>query len=815
MISTSKKSVSILILDSIIFLLCLFGIYRLSEKAFLPFNFKVDNSYIIVTELTEVLQNIAVADTIVELDNIRFEHREEVELYTDTKNINDAVNISILRNNQIVTSSLRLVHYYSLIEIIIITFVGVLFIILPLFVLLKSEDKSAIYFHWANIGLAMVITLSAANQNVKPRIVSDFVHILFLFSFALTPVLFMHFVSSFTGRIFKYYRILTGIFYTLGIVIAGLLSYLFIRYVSTKLFEFNKQYVDVYAYVFRIFLIVSIVGILVLFYYAYNKIDDYITKRKLNWLIMGFLIGPLAFILFWVIPFILYGHPFMPEGLMHILLISFPVAITIAIVKYQLLDVDLILNRSVVYVIVLIGLIAIYLLMFMSLTNFIQGVDDRIPAVIAAVLVAILLQPAKRKVQKFVDKKFFRVRYDYREEQKRFLDDIKNSNDLNNLSIKIVQHSDLLIPVEKIGFFIVKKPENRIYLLAHKGFEILKGRSIRFEEENLKTDLPYPVAVENKVEPGVTIESADREVFKRWGMVLVFPIKSPSGEIHGFLVLGSKKSGSKYYQEDIDLLTTVSLTCAITIDRINLQEELIRERIESERLDELNKMKSMFVSTVSHELKTPLTSINMFAQLLDKNLKSKSVKTEEYLEIIEGESNRLRRLIENVLDFAKIEEGLKQYNLKSVNFNQLVENVLLLMEYQFKMAKIKLVKILGEDEVRIKADKDAIEQAMINLLSNAIKYSENDTTVTVSTETQNGLVLFKVEDQGIGISSQDKERIFEPFFRTVEKKYVKAEGAGLGLAIVKNILDAHSGRIEVDSTPGQGSIFTLLFPKEV
>ncbi len=814
MIGTSKKSISILILDSIIFLLCLFGIYRLSEKAFLPFNFKIDNSYIVITEVTEALQNIAVGDTIVNIDNISFKHREELELYTDTKNINDTVNIFLLNNNKVVTSSIRLVNYYSLIEIIIIAFVGVLFVILPLFVLLKSEDKSSIYFHWANIGLAMVITMSAANQNVGPRIISNLVHILFLFSFALTPVLFMHFVSAFTGRIFKYYRIVIGIFYTLAIIIAGMLSYLFLQYIQTKVFEFIQQYVELYAYVFRIFLIASIVTILVLFYYAYNKIDDYVTKRKLNWLIIGFLIGPLAFMLFWVIPFFLYGHPFMSEGLMHILLISFPVSITIAIVKYQMLDVDLILNRSVVYALVLLGLIAIYLLLFMFFTDIVKGIDDRIPAVIAAVFVAFLLQPAKRKVQTFVDRRFFRVRYNYREEQKKFLEDIKGSYGIESLSKKIVEHADVLIPVEKIGFFIVKKPENRIRILANRGFEILEGRSVQFEEEKLKTDLPFPVAVDNKVEQGVTIESADREVFKRWGMALVFPIKSPSGEIHGFLVLGSKKSGTKYFQEDIDLLNTVALTCAITLDRIKLQEQLILERLESERLDELNKTKSLFVSTVSHDLKAPLTSIILFAQLLDKELELKSDKTKDCLEIIEGEGNRLRRQIENVLDFAKIEEGLKQYNFNYLSFNQLTKNVLLLMEYQFKMAKIKLVKYLSNDEITIKADEDAVEQAMINLLSNAIKYSASGTKVTVSTGKLNDFAFFKVEDQGVGISQQDKKRIFEPFFRTAGKKSIKAEGTGLGLAIIKNIIDAHSGRIEMMSTPGKGSTFSLFFPRE-
>jgi two-component system phosphate regulon sensor histidine kinase PhoR len=205
----------------------------------------------------------------------------------------------------------------------------------------------------------------------------------------------------------------------------------------------------------------------------------------------------------------------------------------------------------------------------------------------------------------------------------------------------------------------------------------------------------------------------------------------------------------------------------------------------------------------------------MFAQLLGNNLSSsRSAKTNEYLEIIEGESDRLRRLIDNVLDFSKIERGIKQYNFNRVEFNELVKNVLLLMDYQFKMADIKLSKQLSDSEVTINADKDAVEQAMINLLSNAIKYSDRGTTVTIFTGEQNGFVFFKVADQGIGISTSEKEKIFNPFFRSTNNADIKAEGTGLGLAIVRHILDAHSGRIEVESTPGKGSTFILLFSRE-
>ena len=312
----------------------------------------------------------------------------------------------------------------------------------------------------------------------------------------------------------------------------------------------------------------------------------------------------------------------------------------------------------------------------------------------------------------------------------------------------------------------------------------------------------------------MVIESADLNVFKRWGMVLVFPIKSPSGVIHAFLVLGTKKSGARYYQEDIDLLNTVASTSALTIDRIKLQEELIIERLEAERLAELNKMKSKFASTVTHELKTPLTGIKNMGELLQLKGECLSKESQEYLRIIDGESDKLGRLINNILDFTKIEEGIQRYKKTLIEFNQLVRDALKIMKYQFKMSKIDLVKNISNEEYVINADGGAIKEAMINILSNSIKYSEKKSTVTVSTFTNNRYVCIKIEDEGYGISETELDDIFKPFYRAKDTRAVKTEGTGLGLAIVKDILDSHQGKISVESIIGKGSTFTLQFPNE-
>jgi len=186
-------------------------------------------------------------------------------------------------------------------------------------------------------------------------------------------------------------------------------------------------------------------------------------------------------------------------------------------------------------------------------------------------------------------------------------------------------------------------------------------------------------------------------------------------------------------------------------------------------------------------------------------------KAREYLQIIEGETERLKRLIDNVLDFTKIEKNIQTYKKSHVRLNNLVNEVAEAMRYQFEMARISLMVNLEERELEIIADKDAIEQALINLLSNAIRYSEKNTTVEIITGIQNGYVCIKVSDNGIGIDKESIDKIFEPFYRCADD-IKKAKGTGLGLSIVKHIVDSHNGKIEVKSKPGKGSEFTLLFP---
>jgi two-component system phosphate regulon sensor histidine kinase PhoR len=218
-------------------------------------------------------------------------------------------------------------------------------------------------------------------------------------------------------------------------------------------------------------------------------------------------------------------------------------------------------------------------------------------------------------------------------------------------------------------------------------------------------------------------------------------------------------------------------------------------------------------STVSHDLKTPLTSIKIFSEMLLENEKSLSDRSKNHLGIIEGETNRLTRLINNVLDFSKIEKGVRGYSFQEIHLNIVVNEVIDLMQYTIMMKGFQIETNLGDFNDLIYGDADAIVEAIENIISNAIRFSKELKEIKVSTYSKNNFVCVDIEDRGIGIEQHDIEKIFDPFFRSENAKVKKIDGTGLGLPIVKHIIEEHKGKILIKSTLDHGSIFTLCFPE--
>ena len=232
------------------------------------------------------------------------------------------------------------------------------------------------------------------------------------------------------------------------------------------------------------------------------------------------------------------------------------------------------------------------------------------------------------------------------------------------------------------------------------------------------------------------------------------------------------------------------------------------------RETDLIRMKSDFVSTVSHELRTPLSLIRMYAETLEMGRVVNDEKRKRYEATIVKETDRLTRLVNNILNFSRIEAGRKQYHFRPIDLNAVVRSVLDTFISHVQELGFDPVVSLDQNLPAILADEEAVSEAVINVLDNAVKYSDREKYLRVVTGSSDGMAFVEIEDHGIGISREDQKKVFDTFYRVSTGLVHNARGSGLGLALVRHIVDAHGGKVEVRSEQHQGSAFRLLFPFE-
>lgn len=226
----------------------------------------------------------------------------------------------------------------------------------------------------------------------------------------------------------------------------------------------------------------------------------------------------------------------------------------------------------------------------------------------------------------------------------------------------------------------------------------------------------------------------------------------------------------------------------------------------------LNRLKNDFIATVTHELKTPLSSTRLLVDTLLENDCRDDKQTREYLELIAKENHRLSRLIDNFLTFSRMERNKQAFEFVSADPAEIARTAADAVRTKFESAHCQLALDIPDNLPQIRADKDAMTTVLVNLLDNACKYTGDKKEIALRVFTEDDRLCFAVQDNGIGISRREKKKIFERFYQADRSLTRKTEGTGLGLSIVKFIVDAHRGRIEVDSKPGAGSTFTVKIP---
>lgn len=321
------------------------------------------------------------------------------------------------------------------------------------------------------------------------------------------------------------------------------------------------------------------------------------------------------------------------------------------------------------------------------------------------------------------------------------------------------------------------------------------------EEEGEKNHVVMMIHPKNESTPLATSvgwDGGDPEVERN--MEGAFPGLTMAVKLPGTTLAAMEQ---RFVRTDFMVLGAITLLLAagIVLTHRNISREMA-----------LAKLKSDFVSNVSHELRTPLSLIRLYAETLEMGRLKSPDKYHEYYCIIRKESERLTGLINNILDFSRIEAGRKEYEFRETDMRELVHNTLDSYRYQIEQHGFAYEEKIADDVPPLKVDREAMARSLLNLVNNALKYSQDRKFIGVNLFRDNGSVKLEVVDHGIGIPENEQHKIFEKFYRVGDPLVHTTRGSGLGLSLVRHIVQAHGGQVYVDSAPGRGSKFTIALP---
>ncbi|MFA6234667.1 MAG: ATP-binding protein [Bacteroidota bacterium] len=818
----------LLFLDLVVLALCIVGVEQSRLKAGMETSVEThssaDGEFIFVIASTVVGSPLQSGDTLVSIENYPIRYPEDPEQILDQYKAGTVRAVTVRRAGTLRTEHVTLTPFYSLFDMIIQVAAIAVFFVTGLFVVSqRPRDPASLQFHHLVIMLACVMAFTRGYFAMEPYGIGHILRALFPLCCAFICSLLIHFTLVFPrSRPLSRNAALLLHLPAAAVAVWGLIT----SFHATSPFDYTAApaFYDAMTTA-EAMLGMGTIASVGIFGVKFSMEMDSGYRRQIAWAMTGTLIGTLAF-LFWQLTTWGKLQMYLPGGMRDIIrvlnmdeiILNGALLLTagfmaIGIIRYRMFNVEVLLKRGTVYTIVFAILILVYAAFLTFAVRFVEkpGESAYFMISIAALgLDLLLFMPTRGLVQRGIDRFFFRVDYDFRESLRSISERVLASAQSEDVAEVMVSGINDLMHPDGLMVMIVHGG-NRLTVLSRRGFPRWRYTGLHIRPERLRQLPANPLVYRNVVEPGTRVVRSEMGFARRYGVAMLFPIRAENGTVVGLLILGEKKSGLRFTLEDIDLVRAVTVQAGLQFERLLLQQRLLLQRHETDKLRELSRMKSFFVSGVSHDLKTPLTSIKMFAELLENQLPPDNPEAQRSLDIIQGECGRLARLINNVLDFTRMERGMLRYTMSANDLNRLAEHAFETMEYQMRIGGFKCHLELHDGPLPVRVDADAILEAVNNLLGNAMKYSNDRRDISLRTAVEDGLCSIAVEDHGIGIRSEEIPHLFETFFRSQSATVQKLGGVGLGLSLVKHITDAHNAKITVESTPGEGSTFRLKF----
>ena len=499
--------------------------------------------------------------------------------------------------------------------------------------------------------------------------------------------------------------------------------------------------------------------------------------------------------------------------------------VSYAIIKHKLLDIHLIVARSVAYALMILTLGAFYVFSFLfigsTIFNLTFSTTEFIFYGVIMVVVAFTFQTLRRNLELLTDRVFFKGYYDTQELLKMLSSIMSTTIDLQRLTSHIL---DSLLHQMRVtrGTFILldKKDHDHVYTLGSKGYDWLQKFS---KEEITFFQTTKQIVMFDDVEHGTI-----KDILRELNVSVVIPLIVQDEKI-GVLLLGEKSSGDVYSQQDVTLLEILSPQLSIAIQNAREYEEIrrfnitLREEVEkatkdlqlaNDRLKDLDKLKDEFVSLASHELRTPMTAIKSYIWLLLKQSREVGTlndKQKQYLDRTYASTERLIKLVNDMLNVSRIQSGRMTITPKPTDMTHLIQDTILEVAPAAKEHQLTVDFTPPTEEIpQVHVDPEKMKEVIINLIGNSLKFTPPEGKITISLYQKDGMVVIQVTDTGKGIKKEDLHSLFQKF-GIIESNYLSKEnlhGSGLGLYISKSIVEMHGGKMWVESKgENQGTTF--------
>jgi signal transduction histidine kinase len=828
---SDKKSVRFLVFVAVLFLVIgIWGTIRLTRQPGIDATFEQSEGGLQVKETARggkaQKAGLAPGDLLLEMDQHPIRDRVDLNFNIQHRKIGEPVTLTVQRGRDTIVTTALLTGQYDWFFLVVNFLAGLLVWIMGVSVFVKKPQGRVVRLYlFCSLTLSLALFIPRAGYLFGPEQISFVLPSFQMMAYTLLPALFFHFCVIFPreeeASLKRKPVIYSG--YVPALALVGLLELFYWRSISSDSLPLFHTYSSLFL-AFRIYLVAYVLLGLSALYQTYKKLEFLEEKRKIRWIFWGIVVGTFPFLFLHTLPDILFGRSLIPEVVKSLFVLLIPVSFAFSILRYRTMNVDVVINRSLVYSLLTGFILGIYLLVAGLLGNVLYkltGYQGSLFPILATLVAAVLFTPAKNRIRVLVDKTFYRVRYDYRRAIQEFTRQVDMAFTQDGLCELLLKRINLLLAVTASVIFLKEEHTGELHIAASLGFS--PEELGRLERE--KKDFPPALCEDGEVRAVVGSTAfqefpvlPENPVLERFKIQMSFPVSAKEESV-GLLLLGAKKSGARYSAEDVELVSLMVQEVARALQSMRMRQRMLSEQLEREKLEELNQLKTKFISNVSHDLRTPLTAIRFSADNMLKGVYGGvSEDNQRNLQMIRDNALHVSRTIDNLLTLCMSESGKLVLNKEKLSLPAVVDEACGMLKSLAEKKNIRLIKE-GMQGIYIRADKHGLLEILLNLLDNAIKYTLEGGGISISAgpAEDEDLVEISVTDNGTGIAPEHLERIFERFQRAEPVGITREKGSGIGLDIVRNLVHLHGGDVKVESpVPGKntGARFTFTLERD-